>query len=324
MPRSRVLVGVAVVLVAVVAAVSLLVAHGGVGSSASSAPCVSLGIEYNTHATAAWIALHDHLFRRFGLRVCRVVVFRTGLELAAALSRGEVDVAWACIAPVFKMVANRGIRVVVVAGAHFYGYGCVGRPGVDSVWDLVRLGRPRVAVTGPGTPVHLLLLAAEERWHFNATVVYAKPPAILALVEKGAVDAACLPEPLLSVAAARGLRILFTAQQVWPYMPGSYLVALRGFAERHPDVICRLWRLERYATEEIYRNMTRAAVIDSEYLHLPLGVVEASLHRMLFTWRVNVTALQQMADFMYEHHLLRRRLNVSELVFPVERLCGGG
>ena len=308
----------------IAAAVIAYTAFYTINGSIHNNNCVKLGIEFNTHATAAWLALYKHMFEKYGICVSNIYKFRTGLELAAAMTHGDVEVAWACIAPVLKMIANRGLDVVVVAGAHFYGYGCVGRPGIDSLGDLLRLKHPRIAVTGKGTQTHVLLLAAMKKWHFNATIVFSKPPAILSLVEKGDVDAACLPEHYLSIAEAHGLHVLFIAQQVWPYMPGSYLVALRSFAEKHPDIICRLWRLDRDATKMISENRTLAAIVDAKYLGIPVKVAERSISRLYFTWRVNVTAIQQLADFMYKEGLLKRPINVSKIVIDVTKLCGGG
>ncbi len=318
-PRYLYAAVIAAALIAAVAAYTLLAGH-----REGSGECIRLGIEFNTHATAAWLALYKHMFKEYGICISKIYKFRTGLELAAAMTHGDVEVAWACIAPVFKMIANRGLDVVVIAGAHFYGYGCVGRPGVDTLRDLLRLRHPRIAVTGKGAPTHVLLLAAMRKWGFNATVVFVKPPAILALVEKGEVDAACLPEHYLSVAEAHGLHVLFTAQQVWPYMPGSYLVALRSFVEKHPGIVCRLWRLDRDATRLISENRTLAAIVDARYLGIPVSVAERSISRLYFTWRVNVTALQQLADFMYDMGLLKHRIDVSRIVVNISRLCGGG
>ncbi len=290
-----------------------LVAHGEEG--------IRLGIEFNTHATAAWIALHNHMFEKYHIPVAGVVKFRTGVELAAALKAGEVDAAWACLAPVLKMV-DHGLRVYIIAAAHYHGYGCVARPGITSVNDLKKLGTIEAAVTGPGAQTHVLLLLAEKRYGFRARIRFVKPPAILELVEKGLVDLACMPEHYLSIAESRGLRVLFTSQDLWPNMPGSYLIVTEKLLREHPEIVCRLYRLNRDAIRYALQHPRQAAEIDAEYLHIPVSVAERSLSRLKLTWVLNVGEMQKLADFMYEHGLLKHRINVSRLIVDVGRLCG--
>ncbi len=282
---------------------------------------VRLGIEYNTHATAAWIALHNHLFEKYGIPVASILKFRTGLELAASIKTGGVDAAWACLAPILKMV-DKGLRVYIIAAAHYHGYGCVGRPGIESVDDLRKLGVVEAAVTGPGTQTHVLLLLAEKRYGFRARIRFVKPPVILELVEKGLVDVACMPEHYLSLAEYHGLKVLFTSWDLWPGMPGSYLVVTPKLLESNPGVVCKLYRVNREAIEYALKHPLEAARIDAEYLHIPLEVAERSLSRLYLTWRLDINEMQKLADFMYRHGLLKHRINISSLVVNVTRLCG--
>ncbi|MEM2021157.1 MAG: hypothetical protein QXP80_02885, partial [Zestosphaera sp.] len=46
---------------------------------------VGLGVEFNTHATPVWVALHAGLFKEHGLNITTLLKFRTGAELAAAV-----------------------------------------------------------------------------------------------------------------------------------------------------------------------------------------------------------------------------------------------
>lgn len=282
---------------------------------------IRLGVELNTHATAAWLALANNLFAEHGLRVEKVVKFRTGPELAAAFSRGDIDAAWACLAPIVKMI-DKGAELYIVEAAHYYGYGCVGSPRVKSIDDLRRLGHePVVAIPGKAAQVHPLLILAEQRYGFRAKVVYIKPPAILSAVMKGSVDAACLPEPLLSVAVKRGLPLLFTAQQVWPNMPGSYLVVSKQLLEKHPEAVCELAAVNEEATRLIHRDLEEAVRVDAKMLGLPEQVINESLHRLYFTTRLNVAEMQRMVDIMYKHGLIRHDINISKYIVDLDKLC---
>ncbi|RLF04817.1 MAG: hypothetical protein DRJ60_06565, partial [Thermoprotei archaeon] len=96
---------------------------------------ISMAVEFNDHSAAAWIALDKGWFKEEGLNVTTLETFTTGLELAAALTKGDVDVAWACLGPLLLAYA-RGVPIVVVAQAHLHGYAIVGRPGIESIDQL--------------------------------------------------------------------------------------------------------------------------------------------------------------------------------------------
>lgn len=309
----------AAIIVAIVAG-ALLILHYR-GESSAHPIGIRLGVEYNTHATAAWLALANNLFAKHGLRVEKVIKFRTGPELAAAFGRGDIDAAWACLAPIVKMI-DKGSKLYIVEAAHYYGYGCVGNPRIKSIDDLKKLGRePVIAIPGKAAQVHPLLLVAEQKYGFHAKLVYIKPPAILSAVMKGSVDAACLPEPLLSIATQRGLPLLFTAQQVWPNMPGSYLVVSEQLLKKYPDAVCRLAVVNEEATRLIHENPDEAIKVDAKMLGLPETVINESLHRLYFTTRLNVAEMQRMVDIMYQHGLISHDIDISKYIVDLDKLC---
>ena len=284
---------------------------------------VRLGVEFNTHATAAWIALHYHLFNKYGIHVTKVLKFRTGLELASAMAHGEVDAAWACLAPIIKMM-DKGMKIYIVEAAHYYGYGCVGRPGINSIKALKALQHPRIAVPGPGTQAHILRLLAEKKYGFNASIVFVKPPTILELVEKGKVDAACLPEFYLSVAEEKGLPILFTAHDLWPGMPGSYLVVTAKLLRREPRLVCLLAKVNEEATRMALANPELAAKIDAEALGIPLSIAERSLTRLQLTTVLNPVEMQKLANLMYQEGVIKHRIDIASRIVNLTKLCRGG
>ncbi len=305
----------AVALAALLATAILL--HHGVASETTG---IRLGIELNTHATAAWVALDKDLFNKNGLRVEKTVKFRTGLELAAAFAKGEIDVAWACLAPLVKMI-DKGANIYIVQATHYYGYGCVGRPGIESIDDLRGLAEPVVAVTGNGAQTHVLLLLVEKRYGFHAKIVFMKPPAILSAVLTGSVDAACMPEPYVSIAEAKGLHVLLIAQDLWPGMPGSYLAVSAKYLEKHPEVVCKLARINSEATSWAVNHLDEAAIIDSKYLGIPPRIAKTSLTRLQLTTSIDAEEMQKLVNIMYKYGLIKHRISIASRLVDLEKLC---
>ncbi len=315
MDRAKIIAGV----VAVAIIISLVCAYAYMNlrsHEVKSLYSVKLGVEYNTHATPIWIALHDGLFKKYGLNVTKVVKFKTGLELAAAIARGDVQVAWACLGPALMIIA-KGVPIKIVAKVHNYGYALVINP--KKVHSLKDLAGKVVYAPGKGSPCYLLLLKIEEKYGIKfAAIKFMRPPAMLAALLSGEISAAAMPEPYDSVAEARGMKVLLRAQDVWPNMPGSFLVVSDSLLRKDPEVVKKLVAVTYAGIKELESNISRAAEIDSQVLGIPVNVAKHSISMLQWNTTIDVKQIQEYIDFMYEHHILKVRLNASQIVVPVK------
>lgn len=315
MDKAKTIAG-AVVIVIIASLIGAYAYMHALSHRAGSLYSVSLGVEYNTHATPIWIALHDNLFRKYGLNVTKVIKFKTGLDLAAAMARGEVQVAWACLGPALMIIA-KGIPIKIVAKVHNYGYALVVNPG--KVHSLKDLNGKVVYAPGKGSPCYLLLLKIEEKYGIKfAAIKFMKPPAMLAALLSGEIEAGAIPEPYSSVAEAKGLRVLLRAQDVWPDMPGSYLVVSADLLKKDPEVVKKLVEVTYAGINELRSNLSRAAEIDSQVLGIPFSVAKHSIEMLQWNTTIDVNQIQEYINFMYEHHILKVKLNASQIVVPVK------
>ncbi len=277
---------------------------------------VGLGVEFNTHATPVWIALSKDLFSKYGLYISRVLKFKTGLELAAAFARGEVQAGWACLGPALMIIA-KGVPIKIVAKVHNYGYALVVNPGrVKSISDL---NGKVVYAPGKGSPCYLLLLKIEKKYGVRfAAIKFMRPSVALAALLSGEIEAAAIPEPYCSVAQYRGLKVLVRASEVWPDMPGSFLVVTDSLLKNHPDVVRKLVEITDAGIRILKSNITYAAQVDSRVLGIPFKVALQSIRHLQWNTTVSIKAIQQYINFMYEHGILKRRLNASDIVVIIK------
>ena len=97
---------------------------------------VSLGVEFNAHAAPFWELLEDNSFEKNGINVTQVMKFKTGMELAAAVARGDNVMGQACLGPMLIMI-DRGIPVRIVDKVHDGGFALVVNPTeIRSLEDL--------------------------------------------------------------------------------------------------------------------------------------------------------------------------------------------
>ncbi len=271
-----------------------------------------IGVEFNTHATPVWIALKDGLFSKEGINITGVLKFRTGLELAAALARGDVKAGWVCLGPAL-IIIDRGIPVKIVAKYHNYGYELVVNPA--NIKDVNDLNNTVIYTPGKGSPAYLLLLKMEEKYGIRFKGIhFMKPQNILAALLSGEINAAFLPEHYASVAWSKGMKILLTAQDLWPNMPGSFLVVRDDLIRNDPGVVRGLVKATLEGIHIINSNISEAVEADSVYLGVPPAVANHSIHMLEWNTTMDISLIQQYIDFMYAHGLLKHHLNASDIV----------
>jgi NitT/TauT family transport system substrate-binding protein len=168
-------------------------------------------------------------FKKEGLSLSTCKSYVTGMALAAALARGDIQVAYICLVPAINACANAGVPLKIVAGTHRYGYGLVVNPNkVKTIKDLERPGL-RIGCVREGGAVDVLLHKTIDSYGLDPSKILNKvqrinPPRQLLAIKMGRIDAAFLPEQWATMAEDYGFKMLLTAQDLWPRMQGSVLV----------------------------------------------------------------------------------------------------
>src|SRR4030042_3837941 len=105
-----------------------------------------MAVEFTDHAACAYISQDKRWFEEEGLKLTAYESYATGMALAAALARGDIQVAYICLVPAIDAYANAGVPIKVVAGTHKYGYGFVGNN--DKKKTVKDLGKPEIPIWG--------------------------------------------------------------------------------------------------------------------------------------------------------------------------------
>jgi len=272
---------------------------------------ITMAVEFNDHSAAAWVALDKGWFAEEGLNITTLETFSTGLELAASLTRGDVDVAWACLGPLVLTYA-RGVPIVVVAQAHLHGYAIVGRPGLTSIQEL---DGGVVACPGKGSPCYIVLMMAVEEYGINVTIMKMRPSAMVNALITGQIDAAAMPEHYATLAVTRGnCSILVRSQDLWPNMPGSFLVVKRELLEKDPDLVARLIRVTARATEFIREHPEEAAQIVADRLGITVEEALESMKWLDYYNAINVSDVEHYVELMVKYGSLEGPINISDFV----------
>jgi len=60
---------------------------------------LKISVEYSVHSLPAFVAFKKGLYEKNGLKVKRIDSYITGVALVSAMTKGDVDVAYLCLAP---------------------------------------------------------------------------------------------------------------------------------------------------------------------------------------------------------------------------------
>ncbi|MCK5450534.1 MAG: ABC transporter substrate-binding protein [Candidatus Omnitrophica bacterium] len=280
----------------------------GRGASEKS---IRIAVEFTTHSSCAHIANQKGWYKEEGLDVTSYENYITGMALAAALSRGDVDAAYICLIPAINARANANVPIKIVAGIHKYGYGFVVDPDTVKNIEDIEKKEIRIGCAREGSPVDMLLHKMLEKYHLDKEQILKKvqrmtPPKLLLALKTGQLDAAFICEQFPSMAEELGLEVLLTAEDLWLNMEGSVLVVREELLDKHPDIVEKLVRVTERATQFINEHPEEAAEIVSEGLRTAgkkmfsdrsigeaskLTITAAPILRSLTTRLVNTTAL---------------------------------
>ncbi len=227
---------------------------------------IGMAVEFVDHAACAHIAKNKGWFKAEGLEITSFDNYITGMALAAALVRGDIDVAYICLIPAISAYANGGVPIKVVAGTHRYGYGLLVDPKkVKTIKDLqkpgIRIGCPR-----EGSPIDVLLHKMIDKYHLDAGKILKKtrrmpPPKILLALKIGQLDAGFCPEQFPTMGEESGFKVLLTAKDLWHDMQGSVLVVRDDLIKNHPEMVKKLIKVTGRGTRYIHEHPEDAAKI---------------------------------------------------------------
>ncbi len=296
---------------------------------------IGMAVEFMDHAASAYIAQDMGWYEEEGLEVTAYESHVTGMSLAAALARDEIQVAYICLVPTINVYANGGVPIRIVAGTHNYGYGLVVNPDkVETVYDLedpdIRIGCVR-----EGGAVDVLLHRTMDEYGLDESRVIANvqrmnPPQIVLSVGLGQLDAAFLPEQWATMCEDYGFEMLLTSQEIWPNMPGSMLVVKQDLIDNHPEIVQKLVDISQRATdwinehpeeaaEIVARQMqaagsqTNAAEVVAELEITPEAMLR-SMGRLEYTTEINPEIVQEVIDYIASLGYIGESFDASQIL----------
>ncbi|NCO24290.1 MAG: nitrate ABC transporter substrate-binding protein [Candidatus Infernicultor aquiphilus] len=312
----------------------LILVSLGEGAAQEETP-LGMAVEFMDHAACAYISQDKGWFKEEGLNLTTYESYVTGMALAAALARGDIQVAYICLIPAINVYANAKVPIKIVAGTHKYGYGLVVNP--DKVKIIQDLEKPdiRLGCVREGGAVDVLLHRTMDNYNLNKEKILNRiqrmdPVKQVLAIKMGQLDAAFLPEQWATMAEESGFKMLLMSQEVWPEMQGSVLVVKEELIKNHPDLVKKLVKVTKRATNWANQYREEAAEIMARQLQIAKGslfpintaeeagrlditpeVLFRSMERLKYTTDINPEMVQETIDYL-------AKLGYIKSSFPAE------
>lgn len=298
-----------------------------------------MAVEFVDHAASAHIAKHKGWFEDEGLHVTAFNNYITGMALASALSKGDVNAAYICMIPAISAYANAKVPLKVVCGTHTYGYGLLADPEkIKTIEDLEKSG-VRVGCPREGSPVDAIMRRTIDSYELNEerilkNVRRMSPPMILLALKTGQLDAGFCCEQFPTMGEQAGFKEILRADDVWPGMQGSVLIVTDDLIKDHPEKVRKLVEVTERGIQYISEYPEEAATISASALNgagkeifpLKVGSIATSLEitpevilrsltkKMECTTAIDPQIIQEEIDYMAELGYIKRSFQAEEIL----------
>ena len=324
-------------LVILLAGLLLLTTITGCPAPKEEAP-VGMAVEFMSHAACAYISQDKGWFEEEGLELTAYESYATGMALAAALARDDIQVAYICLIPAINVYANADVPIKIVAGTHKYGYGLVVDPDkIKTVNDLEKPGI-RLGCIQVGGAVDVLMHKAIEKYNLDEEKVLANvqrmnPQKLALAVKMGQLDAAFIPEHWATMTEEFGFSMLLTSQDIWPDMQGSVLVVKQSLIDNHPEVVKKLVKVSQRATDWLNEHPDEAAEVVARQLgavgsnlfpveiadvvaklEITPAVMLRSMGRMDYTTSIDPQQVQATIDYIAGLDYIENSFNTEDIL----------
>lgn len=300
---------------------------------------IGMAVEFMDHAASAYVSQYQGWFEEEGLNITSYESYVTGMALASALGRGDIQAAYICLVPAINAYANAKVPIKIVAGTHKYGYGLVVDSNkIECIQDIER-EEMRIGCVREGGAVDVLLHKTINKYNLNENKVLSNiqrmnPPKQLLAIQMGRLDAAFLPEQWATMAEDLGYRMLLMSQDAWPEMQGSVLVVKTELLEDYPEVVRKLVKVTEKATNWINQNPEKAAEIVAKQLsmdgedilpaqikNIDMNMIEfstetlfKSMGRLNYSTDIDISTVQSTINFLEELGYIKDTFNAEDLL----------
>jgi len=268
----------------------------------SQAPEIKIAyLQSDIHHLPLWVGIERGIFEKEGVQVKVAGIFKAGPEMMSAFAAGALDMGFVGNAPTITALANRTVRLALLAQVNTEGSAIVVKKdgNLQTISDLVGKG---VAIPGHSTVQDFLLRKALLKLHLSsdqARVMVLKPPEMIGALRTDQVEAFIAWEPHPAKAQTMRIgRVMAHSRDIWKDHPCCGLVADTGFLEAHPEKAKAIVRGHVKATDFIHRHREEAVKIAIKYTGMDEETIRIAMDNVHYTCLPSVDGIREYVEFL--------------------------
>ena len=258
--------------------------------------------------------------------------FNAGPEAMEALLAGAMDVSYVGPGPAINTyLKSHGKALRLVAGACSGGASLVARSGsnISSIRDL---DGKRVAVPqlGGTQDISLRFFLSRENLQTrdkggSVEVLPIKSPDTLALMKRGEIDAAWMPEPWVTrLIHEAGATLVVDERNLWPdrQFPTTVVVARTEFLEKHPEQVAAILQAHLSAIRFLQASPAEAQSVVNAKLKeltgkpLPEADLREAWNRVTFTENPDTRSMETFTKMAIKTGYLPENSSIAAMFAP--------
>ncbi|GAB4112086.1 MAG: ABC transporter substrate-binding protein [Candidatus Caldatribacteriota bacterium] len=315
----------------------LLIFSSFVESASPKTIPLGMAVEFTDHAACAYVSLDKGWFKEDGLDINSYESYATGMALASALARGDIQVAYMCLVPAINVFANAKVPIRIVTGTHKYGYGLVVNP--EKIKNLKDLEAPGIHLgcVQEGGAVDVLLHKMMDKYNLNDKKIInniqrMNPAKQILAIQTKQLEAAFLPEHWATLATELGFKMLLISQELWPEMQGSVLVIKEELIRDYPEIVEKLIKISQKATDWINQYPRESAeilvrqlqmngedllpkdIVYNNQIKLSSDLLFRSMNRLKYTTEINPSIVQETIDYIAQLGYIKRSFRAEDIL----------
>lgn len=282
---------------------------GGGGSNAS----LTLGFVVDPSWAQVPVAEAEGYFAKHGVDV-KVVNFSTGVEALNALKGGQVDITTAADFPVASAIASDPSIKIIDDGSRWNGQRIVANreDGITSFADLAgkKIGTPL------GTTAHYYAAAGLQASGIEADVEQVNPPAIVAALTRGDIDATSIFEPFqIEAIKALGKNAVILEAPKLPYSQHSLYLANADTMESDEQAVSDFLAALREAEAPLEERAPAAVAAVAKATGLEPAITKEILSEFEYKSRLQpalAKTLDEYAEWAQENNFLPSSVQIPD------------
>jgi len=242
-----------------------------------------------------------------------------GPATVEALAAKSVDIATSLnyVSAIITKANGKDIKVIANFSKFPKGIGLVARTDKDITTAKDLLGKKIALQTGTMLHEMLIRLLEQNNIDINSVEIVGMPsPDAANAVVQGQVDAAIIPEPLLTKTISSGeVKLLQTAEDL--ILGQSFIAVRTEFLTQYPELVKKFLQLHQYTLNWSDLNKEDALLLASETIQMPQQMVEKLYPKFDFTLQIteaDIENLKNSARFLQDWGFIKKNIDIESLV----------